>query len=115
MRIEINTLTKAQIESRLNDMQINLTRGLSKTIDKKFKEKEEEKTELEKKALKKQSEKSDEEWYKIKNKDLRLSEIEHKIINLEGNTKDFLNSFTLKFNEMVDKFNNHIKNGTVKK
>jgi hypothetical protein len=115
MRIEINTLTKAQIESKLKDIEVKLSEQLNKYLDRKFKEKEEEKSMLEKQAIKKQSETADKPWNKVKDLKLRLSEIESSIANIEENQKEFLKSFNEKFNEMVDKFNNHIKEGLVKR
>ena len=109
MRIEINTLTKSQIENKLKDIERKLSEQLNKSLDKKFKDKELEKTELEKKALKKQSEKPDNAWDKIKNKDLKLSELEHRIINIEENNVEFIKTITEQINKMVDLFNQHIK------
>ena len=108
--MNLNILTKTDIEKKLKELKKELSEDINKNIDKKFKDKEEEKTRLEKEAIKKQGEKPDKAWNKVKNKDLRLSEIEHKIINIE----EFLNSSALRFNEMVNKFNQHIENNNNK-
>ena len=109
MRIDINTLSKSQIENKLKDIERKLSEQLNKSLDNKFKDKELEKTELEKKAIKKQSEKPDKAWDKIKNKDLKLSELEHRIINIEENNVEFIKTITEQINKMVDLFNQHIK------
>ena len=109
MRFDIDTLSKLQIENKLKDIERRLSEQLNKYLEKKFKEREIEKLELEKQVIKKQFEKSDNVWNKTKNKDLRLSEFEHKIINIEENNVEFIKTITEQINKMVDMFNKHIK------
>jgi len=113
MKIEI--ITKSNIEKIRKEIKKEISEDINKTLDKKFKEKEQEKARLEKQAIKKQSEISDRAWNKVKNKELRLSEIESWVVNIENNQKEFLKSITEKFNELVDKFNDHIKGELVKR
>jgi len=103
--MNVNILTKSDIKKLLKERDKKLIENLNKTFDKKIKEKEEEKARLEKQAIKKQSETPDRVWNKIKNKGLRLSEIEHKLINIE----EFLKTSSENFNEMVNKFNQHVE------
>jgi len=103
--MKINIITKLDIEKLLKERDKKLIESLNKTFDKKLKEKEKEKARFEKEAIKKQSGLSDRAWNKVKNKELRLSEIEHKIINIE----EFLKDSSKQSNEFVKKFNQHVE------
>ena len=104
----INCLTKPELKKKFTDLETKLSIQIRNTILEEINKKEQERLSFEREIKRKEKEMSDKSWNKIKDKNLRLSEIENKIINLEKNHQEFTKSVIEKVNAMVDIFNQHV-------